>query len=483
MRLIDLIKDIPVKDIIGDTAQEVKGITKDSRKVEDNYVFFATSTSESFIKDALVRGASIIVSNKRHEYGFKCQIITDDMGVALGKMASRFYGDPSEKISITGITGTNGKTTISYLIESILHCAGAIPGVIGTISHRYKGNILKAENTTPGAEELQSLLSDMVASGVSHVIMEVSSHALSQKRVEGIKFNHAIFTNLTHDHLDYHKTIDDYKEAKKLLFHHYLKDSNKEDRYAILNMDDPFVDEFVPEPPIKALFYSHNKKTHAHIVDYHQDIHGLRLNIALGKGRIDITSSLIGRFNASNILAACLFGYAEGISEESIKKGIEALEIVPGRLERVKNNKGYAIFIDYAHTPDALAKVLEMLDSIKTRRLITVFGCGGNRDTAKRPLMGDIATRLSDFVVITSDNPRNEEPEKIIGDIVKGVRGNSYKIIENRKDAIFEAISMLDKDDCLLIAGKGHEDYQIIGNKTYHFSDREVVEEYLNVVS
>ncbi|MBP8625893.1 MAG: UDP-N-acetylmuramoyl-L-alanyl-D-glutamate--2,6-diaminopimelate ligase [Syntrophorhabdales bacterium] len=483
MRLIDLIKDIPVRDIIGDTALEVRGITKDSRMVGDGYVFFATAASEPYIKDAFIRGASVIVSDKRHDYGFRCHIITDNIGSVLGRMASRFYGSPSEKISVTGITGTNGKTTITYLIESILNYAGMSPGVIGTISYRYKGNTFKAENTTPGADELQMLLSEMVAHGVSHVIMEVSSHALDQKRVEGTQFNNAIFTNLTHDHLDYHKNLDNYKEAKRLLFHHYLRESNKKERYAILNMDDPFVDEFIPEPPIRTLFYSLKKQTDVHLIDYMEDIHGLRLRIVLGKEEIDIASPLIGGFNASNILAACLYGYIEGVSSKDIKKGIEALEGVPGRLERVRNNKGYSIFVDYAHTPDALAKVLGMLNRLKKGRLITVFGCGGNRDEAKRPLMGDIATRLSDYVIITSDNPRNEEPEKIIEDIIKGVHGNSYRVIENRRDAIFEAIRMLEEDDCLLIAGKGHEDYQIIGSNIYHFNDREIAEGFLHVVS
>jgi len=483
MRLLDLIKDIPVESIDGEITLDIKGITKDSRRVEEGYMFFATSTSESYIKDAFNRGAVAIVSQKRHGYGFKCHIVTGHIESALGMVASRFYGDPSEKIHITGITGTNGKTTITYLIESILNAAGMAPGVIGTISYRYKGKTFKADNTTPGAEQLQGLLAEMVSSGVSHVIMEVSSHALDQRRVEGTHFNTAIFTNLTHDHLDYHRDLVHYKEAKRLLFHHYLMKSNKGKRYAILNMDDPNVDDFVPKPPVKTLFYSRNRQVDAYLSDYREDINGLNLKVTLGRDSLNITSPLIGGFNASNILAACLFGYGEGIPMGYIKEGIESLESVPGRMERVKNNKGYPVFVDYAHTPDALAKVLEMLNTIKKGRLITVFGCGGNRDTAKRPIMGDIASRLSDFTIITSDNPRNEDPKKIIDDIIRGVHGDSYRVIESRRDAISEAIRMLKKDDCLLIAGKGHEDYQIIGDSVYHFSDKEVAEEFLNVAT
>ncbi|MCX8109740.1 MAG: UDP-N-acetylmuramoyl-L-alanyl-D-glutamate--2,6-diaminopimelate ligase [Syntrophorhabdaceae bacterium] len=481
MRLSDLIKDIPVDTIVGEMNLEVKGITKDSRQVKEGYIFFATPTSESYIKDALNRGAVAIVSHKRHGYNFSCEIITGQVESALGRIASRFYGDPSEKIHITGITGTNGKTTTTYLIESIINAAGMAAGVIGTISYRYKGKTFKAENTTPGAEQLQGLLAEMVLSGVSHVVMEVSSHALDQRRVEGTQFNTAIFTNLTHDHLDYHKDLKNYREAKKLLFHHYLMNSKKYTRYAVLNMDDPNVGEFIPKPPIKTLFYSRSSQVDAYLSDYTEDINGLRLSIVLGGERLTITSPLIGAFNASNILAACLFGYGEGIHMEHIKEGIESVESVPGRMERVKNNRGYPVFVDYAHTPDALAKVLEMLNALKKGRLITIFGCGGNRDTAKRPIMGDIASRLSDFTIITSDNPRDEDPKKIIDDIIKGVHGNSYRVIENRRDAISEAIGMLKEDDCLLIAGKGHEDYQIIGSSVYHFSDREVAEEFLNV--
>lgn len=483
MRLAELIKDIPLNIIEGETEIDIKGITKDSRMVKQGYMFFSTKSSELFIKDAYNRGAVAIVSDKRHEFDFQCTILTDNIDALIGEIASRFYGNPSIRLDITGITGTNGKTTTTYLIESILKESGRAVGVIGTISYRYNNKTFKAENTTPGAVELQGMLNEMVSSGVGYVIMEVSSHALDQKRIEGTQFNKAIFTNLTHDHLDYHINFNNYKGAKKLLFKRYLMESNKEKRYAILNMDDMNVNEFIPDAPVKTLFYSIRQKANAYLIRHSEDINGIRLELALEGERLSISSPLVGLFNASNILAACLFGYTTGIPYETIARGIERLDNVPGRMERIKNKKGYSIFVDYAHTPDALAKVIEMLSRLKKGRLTVIFGCGGDRDRAKRPLMGDIASRLADFTIITSDNPRSEDPKKIIEDIKQGVKGNSFKIIENRKDAIFEGIKQLGKDDCLLIAGKGHEDYQIIGSQVFHFSDREVAEELIGVES
>lgn len=482
MKLKELIKDIdmPVQ-VTGNVDVEIAGLTKDSRIVQKGFLFFSVGGSISFIKDAFDRGAAGIVSDKKYDYDFSCHIITENPEKLLGRLSAKFYGNPSDKLHVTGITGTNGKTTTTYIIESILKENGNSPGVIGTITHRYKGNVIKAENTTPGAEDLQRLLKDMYTAGVDHVVMEVSSHGLDQRRVEGIEFDDAIFTNLTHDHLDYHKDFTHYKDAKKLLFHYYLKESKKTYKHAILNLDDPVVNEFIPESPIKTLFYSLNKNTDAFVIDYAESIDGLNLHLSVCNERFYIKSHLIGFFNAYNILASCLFGIAGRISIESIKNGIERLESVPGRMERVKNSKGYYVFIDYAHTPDALTKAIGMLNRVKKGKLVVVFGCGGNRDTVKRPLMGDIATSLADFTVITSDNPRKEDPKKIIEDIKKGINGNNYKVVENRRDAIYEGIRMLKREDCLLIAGKGHEDYQIIGDEIFHFSDREVVEEILNV--
>jgi UDP-N-acetylmuramoyl-L-alanyl-D-glutamate--2,6-diaminopimelate ligase len=353
--------------------------------------------------------------------------------------------------------------------------------MIGTILYRYNGHTLKAYNTTPGAEELQGLLRDMSLAGTKYVVMEVSSHALDQKRVEGVDFDTAIFTNLTHDHLDYHGTFENYKAAKKQFFSNFLKKSPKKGKSAIINADDPSANELIPDPPVRTLFYSLKKPSDAYLTGFQEDIEGLQLELTLTGKPLSISSPMIGSFNISNILAASLAGYVAGMSNEQIKKGIESLHGVPGRLERVKNEKGLSIFIDYAHTPDALKKVLEMLNSLKNGKLTVIFGCGGDRDKEKRPIMGSIASRLADYTIITSDNPRSENPVKIMEDIKKGFDNNACRIVENRKDAIFEGLKTVKQGDVLLIAGKGHEDYQIIGGNVFHFSDREVVEELLNV--
>lgn len=479
MKLAELIRDMPVKKITGDAGIDIIGLTKDSRAVKEGSIYFVTRKSEPFIAEALKKGAKVIVAEGELKEKTPCLIATDDVQALLGRMASRFYGLPSTRLHVAGITGTNGKTTTTYLIESLLRTDNRKAGVIGTVSYRYGGLELKADNTTPGATEAHSLLKDMYESGVRFVAMEVSSHALDQKRVEGIEFDVGIFTNLTHDHLDYHGDIDHYKSAKALLFKRYLEQSSKEKRYAILNMDDPAVRDMIPNEPVHRLFYSLKTTADAYLVDCKEDIRGLSLTFSLKGKSISLQTPLIGLFNASNILASVLYGSTLGMTAATMKKGIEGLHGVPGRLERIKNNRDISIFVDYAHTPDALRKVLEMLNRLKEGRLILVFGCGGDRDKTKRPVMGEIASDLADLTIITSDNPRSEEPFSILEDIKKGFAGNSFKIIENRRDAIYEAVKMAKENDVLLVAGKGHEDYQIIGSKVFHFSDREVIEESL----
>jgi UDP-N-acetylmuramoyl-L-alanyl-D-glutamate--2,6-diaminopimelate ligase len=481
VKLAEVIRHMPVTEVRGTTDVEVTGLTKDSRAVREGFMFFVTGKSRAFVEEALKKGARVIVADKTLEADVPCLVVTDDVQQFLGRAASKFYGSPSEMLHMTGITGTNGKTTTTYLIESILKADGRKAGVIGTISYRYGGLELKADNTTPGATEAHSLLKDMHESGVRHVAMEVSSHALDQKRVEGIEFDIGIFTNLTHDHLDYHGDIDNYRSAKALLFKHYLEKSSKETRYAILNVDDRASLDMKPEAPVRSLFYSLKMAADAYLLEGRDDIHGLSLRLSVAGKSMTLKSPLVGIFNASNILASALYGHIVGVPTETMIKGIEGLQGVPGRLERVRNEIGAAIFVDYAHTPDALAKVLEMLSRLKEGRLILIFGCGGDRDRAKRPVMGSIASSLADLTIITSDNPRSEDPRSIIENVRQGFGGNSYKVIENRRDAIYEGVSLVRENDVLLVAGKGHEDYQIIGDKVFHFSDREIIEESLGV--
>jgi len=482
MKLTEIISHLPQIKAIGNADVEITGITKDSREVMEGYIFVATEKSEAFLSNAAKKGASAVVYNGETKIYFPCYIKTDDPKSLLGNIASIYHGFPSKNMFVIGITGTNGKTTTTYLIESIFKFAGKKTGLAGTIMYRYGDHTIKAHNTTPGATELQSLLNDMKNAGTEYVVMEVSSHSLDQKRIEGVDFDVSVFTNLTHDHLDYHGTFDNYRAAKKLFFSYFLKKSSKKRKYAVINADDVEADFFIPDMPARTFFYSIKKQTDAYITDIQEDIAGLQIKLKLMGKPLQISSHLIGSFNISNILAASLTGYVADMSYENIKKGIENLGGIPGRLEKVKNEKNLSIFIDYAHTPDALKKVLETLNTLKKGKLTVVFGCGGDRDTEKRPVMGNIASNLADYTIMTSDNPRSEDPMKIIKEIKNGFKGNSCKIIEDRKDAILEGIKMTGCEDVLLIAGKGHEDYQIIGNRTFHFSDREIVEELLDVV-
>ncbi len=483
MKLGELLTGMPVTTIRGGLSQgqEITGITKDSREVREGAMFFATGSSTSFLQDALSRKASVIVSEGPLPGDIPCLVVTEDVRLLLARVAARFYGFPSRRINVTGITGTNGKTTVSYLIESIVRASGAQSGVIGTISYRYGQHVQKGANTTPESVDIQSLLAAMSAGDVGYAVMEVSSHALDQGRVEGVDFDCAIFTNLTHDHLDYHGDFEHYRQAKALLFHHCLRESTKEKKCAILNIDDPYARSLVPGPPITTLTYSSRGAADAYPTALHESIDGLDLELSVKGRSVRVATPLVGLFNVSNILAAALFGHGAGMPADVIGAGLSSLEGVPGRLERVATDKGFYVFVDYAHTPDALEKTMETLNRVRQGRLIVVFGCGGDRDRTKRPLMGRIASGLADFTFVTSDNPRTEDPLSIIGEIKPGIAGCAFKVIEDRRAAIAGAIAMAKDKDVVLVAGKGHEDYQIIGKSAYPFSDRQVIEECVRV--
>lgn len=482
MRLFDLLEGMPVLEVMGQLPDEISGITKDSRDVGKGYLFFATDSSKVYVKEALQKGASVVVCDTSVPEA-PCSIVVSDPRMVLGKMVARLYGYPSKKLHITGVTGTNGKTTTTYLIESMLRAWKKEPGVIGTISYRFGGKELKRPNTTPESTEIQKLLLDMTQAGVEYVAMEVSSHALDQRRVEGIDFDIAIFTNVTHDHLDYHGTPERYREAKRLLFHHYLRESAKPMRYSIVNLDDPLVGLFALNGGATTLTYGIEHQGDVFPAWWEETVSGLRLGLSVLGQELLIDSPMVGMFNVSNILAAVSFGYAVGMPLGAISQGIQDLAGVPGRLERVINSRGVHIFIDYAHTPDALEKTLKTVNNFKTGRVFLVFGCGGDRDRAKRPIMGGIASEMADFTVVTSDNPRTEDPKTIIEGIVPGFKRGAFKVVEDRREAIAETIRMARAEDIIVVAGKGHEDYQIIGETKYHFSDREVIEECLSNVA
>ncbi len=490
MKLIELIKNIEVKETQGDTSINIEGIAYDSSKVQPGFAFVAVrgehTDGHKFIADAVRKGANTIICEDAFEVGpGVARVIVKDSRLALALISSNYFNDPSAKMRVFGITGTNGKTTISYLVEAVLKEAGRMPGIIGTISWRYDDVSLPAPNTTPMSFDLQMLLARMRDAGVTDVVMEVSSHALDQDRVAGVHFDSVIFTNLTHDHLDYHKDVEEYFRAKQRLFSEFLPDSVKTKKNMAINFDDEYGKKIAPlkldNQTVKA-FYGFDNGADVTVTKLHSSIEGNKLDIQTPWGRLNIESSLRGRFNAFNVMAAVASLGSAGIPLETIKRGIEGLKNVPGRLEDIPNGRGVHVFVDYAHTPDALKNVLETLREVTNGRLITVFGCGGDRDKTKRAIMGEFAARLSDVAIVTSDNPRTEDAAKIIEEIMPGVTPHAKEFIvePDREKAIRNAIAKAKKGDVILIAGKGHENYQIVGKEVRHFDDREVARKYLN---
>lgn len=467
----------------------VKNIAYDSRQVKKGSCFVAIrgehANGHNFINDAVKNGATVIVSDHPVVLPKGVEnIVVGDTQLELAEMSSEFFGHPSRQMRVIGITGTNGKTTITYLIESVLAGVGRNVGVIGTVNWRYDKKIFSAPNTTPMSYDLQKLLSEMRDAGVTDVVMEVSSHGLDQGRVACVDFDAAIFTNLTQDHLDYHKDMDAYYEAKARLFCELLPASSKPKKIAVTNADDEYGRKMSTKfsksnksTKFAGLTYGFSDGADIRCKTLESTVHGNKMEVATPWGNLNISSSLKGRFNALNIAATVSVLGGLGIPLEAIKKGIEDLKSVPGRLEDVPNNKGFSVFVDYAHTPDALQNVIETIKNISAGRLITVFGCGGDRDKTKRSQMGRIAVSLSDATIVTSDNPRTEDPAKIIEDILTGVKkvGGEFIVEPDRAKAIGRAISMAKKGDVVLIAGKGHETYQIVGKDVRHFDDREEV--------
>ncbi len=487
--LQELIHHIPIKETIGPLGVKIQGITHDSRQVKPGYLFVAIpgtqQDGQEFVSDALKKGASAIVSTKKLELPAKIpQLIVDKPREVLALIAAEFYGHPSRQMTVIGVTGTNGKTTLTYLLESILNEAGRKPAVFGTINYRFAGKIYPAANTTPESCELQRLFAEVLQQGATDVVMEVSSHALMMERVAGIHFDVGIFTNLSQDHLDFHKDMDDYFDAKRRLFDHYLPQSEKKDKYAVLNMEDPRSEMIFEKASIRCLRAGLTGPYEIVCRSYRLSEEGITAQVEAGLDSLEIRSSLIGQFNLENILLVIGASLDLGIPANAVQRGIEKVTGVPGRLERIENDRGFHIFVDYAHTPDALAHVGENLRKLARGRLITIFGCGGDRDRAKRPMMGREAALRSDWIIVTSDNPRSEDPEKIVEEILPGIEELGFPSsrllsILDRKAAIQKGLEIARRGDVLLIAGKGHEDYQILGQKKIHFSDQEVLRELL----
>jgi len=466
---------------------EVRGISCDSKETSNGFIFVAikgtNADGHKFIPQAIERGAKVViiestVHNVHQSTASTFFIKVKDTRRALAKLSAEFYGHPSSKIKVVGITGTNGKTTVTYLIEAILKEANFRPAVIGTVNYRFKDKILPSKNTTPGPVELQSMLAKMLKEGAGYAIMEVSSHALHQDRTEGINFHSAIFTNLSQDHLDYHKTIENYFQAKAKLFKNI--DSGA---FVVINNDDKFaarIKELVSAPVIT---YGIKNQADIMAAEIKFDLAHTEFLLNTSKERINLRSNLIGCHNIYNILAAVSWAFKEGINSSIIKSAIERFAYVPGRLQKIDFKGDFKVFVDYAHTEDALRNVIRALKNLPAKRIIVVFGCGGERDKTKRPKMGCVVTELADFSIITNDNPRSEDPKGIIEDIKKGIKKENFCVVPERKEAIKKALNMAKAGDIVLVAGKGHENYQILKDRTINFNDYQVVKECLALMN
>jgi len=458
---------------------EVKGVSCNSKQVSANFVFVAINGAKDngnkFIDEAIKRGAKLIISQaKDHRSKTRDFLVVKDARKALGKLANEFYGRPSRRIKVIGVTGTNGKTTITYLIEAILKKAKFNPAVIGTINYRFNDKIITSKNTTPGPLDIQSMLSQMLKYRVTHCIMEVSSHALDQDRAEGINFHSAIFTNLTQDHLDYHKTINNYFKSKLKLFKNLSSNA-----YAIINNDDSYSSKIKKATLAKVITYGIKRKAQIMAEEISFNSAETVFVLVTPKARIKLKTKLIGLHNVYNVLAAASWAWAADLKMNTIKSALEEFSSVPGRLERVGQSGNFSIFVDYAHTEDALKNILQALRPIAEKKIIVVFGCGGERDKGKRPKMGNIVSRLADYAIITSDNPRSEDPRDIIEDIKRGIERDNYCVVPERLQAINKSLLMAQKGDIVVVAGKGHENYQVLKDKIVHFDDRQVIKECL----
>jgi UDP-N-acetylmuramoyl-L-alanyl-D-glutamate--2,6-diaminopimelate ligase len=486
MELTDLINALKVIQVAGDVQRkEISRIVYDSRAVSSNSIFVAIKgykfDGHNYIIDAINKGAAAIILDNDSVvpeeifiHSNVTKILVKDSRVALAELSKSFFKDPSSKINLIGVTGTNGKTTTTWLIKNIFDNAGVKTGLIGTIANCIGDTKIESKLTTPESSDLNYLLHQMIIENCNVVAMEVSSHSLFLNRTYGLNFKYAVFTNITPDHLDFHQTFENYINAKKILF-----DRLSEKSLAVVNVDDENFNKIIKDCKGKILRYGKSNSADYRISDITIDLTGTRFNLIYQNDVYQVELPLIGEFNAYNATAAFAICHNEGIDTDTIIQGLKNSKQVPGRFEIVSSPKKKVI-VDYSHTPDSLEKAIQSLRKIVGKnKIITVFGCGGDRDKTKRPIMGKIATELSDEVIITSDNPRTENPKSIIDDILKGIDKSNYKVIENREEAIKTAIQDADENTSILIAGKGHENYQEINGVRYHFSDTEIARKYL----
>jgi len=475
MNLQSLLTSLQDFEAEGDLDLEISGISCDSRTTHKGYLFAALPGQNvhgiRFLPDAERAGAVAVLSDRQVQTKLT-QIRTGTPRLALGLVSSTFYGNPSTQLRLFGITGTNGKTTTTFLLQSILEKAGLPCGLLGTVVYGAGSATVVSTLTTPESVDLQRNLAIMVAQGCRACAMEVSSHSLTQYRVAGCTFEAAIFTNLTQDHLDYHKTMEKYFRAKKMLFHNQICTT----KIAVINLDDSFGTRLLKERP-DAVSYGFQPDADFQIREWSSSADGSEITINETK----MKTPLLGRFNAYNICGAYAAAASTNISKDAIISGIGEMKQVPGRLERIEYGQPFLILIDYAHTEDAMRQLLTTVRPYTRNRLIVLFGCGGDRDRGKRPLMGRVAAELADVVILTSDNPRSEDPAQIAAEVRAGMEGRKNDVITilDRKEAIAEAVRIARPGDTLVLAGKGHENYQIIGDQKFHFDEREVLQELL----
>jgi UDP-N-acetylmuramoyl-L-alanyl-D-glutamate--2,6-diaminopimelate ligase len=489
VRLATLLEAMPEGQILGSLPQTVSGLTDDSRQVAAGGCFVAVrglrADGHRFIPQAVERGARAVVAEPPDPLQGAAvgRILVPDTRRTLPRLADAYYGHPSRALTVVGITGTNGKTTTSYLCEALLRARGLATGVIGTIQYVVRGQGRDAGQTTPEAIELQGLLAEMVAAGVGGVAMEVSSHALELHRVDGVSFDVAVFTNLTQDHLDFHKTMQAYADAKRRLFFELLASGGKSGATAVLNGDDPIGKEWAAVLPGRVLTFGLGSGQAIRPLQHESGLRGIRLLATSPWGPVQIVSPLIGEHNVMNLLGAVGVGVALGLAPAVIASALGSVTRVPGRFEQVEAGQDFLVVVDYAHTPDALQRVLETARRLTPGRLGVVFGAGGDRDRGKRPVMGRIAATLADRVWLTSDNPRSEDPAAIIEEIAAGVTPappGGWARDPDRREAIRQAIDWARPGDTVVIAGKGHETYQVIAGQILPFDDRLVAKEFLS---
>lgn len=483
MILKELIKNLKYIKLIGNENIEISNLTIDSRKVKKGSMYGAIKgfnvDGHKFIRNCIENGASLIVCEDLEDFCIDDNVAilqVENTRKALAIIAKNFYNNPTKNINLIGVTGTNGKTSTTYFLEQILLEYKKTVGIIGTIEIRENGKKMEFDfstSTTPDTIELNELFSTMVSDNIDNIVMEVSSHALELHKVEGCNFNIGIFTNLTQDHLDMHKSMENYLNAKSKLFSMC--------KIGIINIDDKYAQDIIKNASCKVFTYSIEKESDLQAINIQYFMDRVTFDVKINDKIENFILNIPGRFsvyNALSVIGACLM---QNIPIDIIKEGIKNIKGVPGRIQTIPNNKGFNVIVDYAHTPDGLDNIIKAVREFTKGRVITIFGCGGDRDRKKRPIMGEISANLSDYTIITSDNPRSEVPESIIDEIETGIKPitNNYEKITGRKDAIYRGVSIAKANDSIIIAGKGHEDYEIFADKIIHFDDTEVAKEAL----